>query len=153
MEINLTHKTQSGFRDYADLEKRVQVSAESVVPDVNEDIGRIASVQTQLYLKSKDLTTRGVTVTGEMENVLLYITENENTVSFLRLHRDFSLDFDLGEDPAELEAQIRLSVSNTEARVLNPRKVTVGKNSPWKQVSRRRERLFCTAGRAGEKSR
>ena len=125
MEINLTHKTQSGFRDYADLEKRVQVSAESVVPDVNEDIGRIASVQTQLYLKSKDLTTRGVTVTGEMENVLLYITENENTVSFLRLHRDFSLDFDLGEDPAELEAQIRLSVSNTEARVLNPRKVAV----------------------------
>lgn len=125
MEINLTHKTQSGFRDYADLEKRVQVSAESVVPDVNEDIGRIASMQTQLYLKSKDLTTRGVTVTGEMESVLLYITENENSVSFLSLHRDFSLDFDLGEYPAELEAQIRLSVSNTEARVLNPRKVAV----------------------------
>ena len=125
MDIIFTHKTQNAFREYADLEKRVQVSAESVVPDVNEDIGRVASVQTQLYLKSKELTARGVTATGEMETVLLYITENENQVSYLTLHRDFSLDFDLGDYPAELEAQIQLAVSNTEARVLNPRKVAV----------------------------
>ena len=125
MDIVFTNKTQSCYREFADAVKRVQVSAESVVPDTNEDIGRIASVRTQILLKSKDVTSRGVSASGELDTVLLYITEDEKAVSFLRLHRDFSVEFEAADWPLDTLAQLRLSVSNTEARVLNPRKVAV----------------------------
>lgn len=125
MDIVFTHKTQSCYREFADPVKRVQVSAESVVPDTNEDIGRIAAVRSQVLLKSKDVTSRSVMVTGELETVLLYITEDEKSVSSVRLRKEFSLELDDEEYPLDTLAQIRLSVSNTEARVLNPRKVSV----------------------------
>ena len=101
------------------------MSAESVVPDTQEDIGRIASVRSQVLLKSKDVTSRGISASGELETVLLYITEDEKKVSFLRLRRDFSLELEDGDWPLDTLAQLRLGVSNTEARVLNPRKVAV----------------------------
>ena len=125
MDIVFTHKTQSCYREFADPVKRVQVSAESVVPDTNEDIGRIASVRTQVLLKSKDVTSRGISAGGELDTVLLYITEDEKSVSSLRLRKDFSLELEETDYPLDTLAHIRLSVVNTEARILNPRKVAV----------------------------
>ena len=125
MDIVFTHKTQSCYREFADPVKRVQVSVESVVPDTREDIGRIASVRSQVLLKSKEVTSRGVSVSGELETALLYITEDEKSVSALQLSKDFSLELDEEDYPLDTLAQVRLSVSNTEARVLNPRKVAV----------------------------
>ena len=125
MDIVFTHKTQSCYREFADPVKRIQVSAESVVPDTNEDIGRIASVRSQILLKSKEVSSRGISVAGELDTVLLYITEDERSVSALRLRKDFSLELEETDYPLDTLAHVRLSVSNTEARVLNPRKVAV----------------------------
>ena len=40
-------------------------TVEAVVPDTNDDIARVASLQTMLLLKGKDISARGITVTGE----------------------------------------------------------------------------------------
>lgn len=125
MDIVFTNKMQSCYREFADPVKRIQVSAESVVPDTQEDIGRIASVRSQVLLKSKDVSSRGVFVSGELDTVLLYITEDERSVSSLRLRKEFSLELEEADYPLDTLALVRLCVSNTEARVLNPRKVAV----------------------------
>lgn len=125
MDIVFTHKTQSCYREFADPVKRIQVSAESVVPDTQEDIGRIASVRSQVLLKGKEVTSRGISVSGELDTVLLYITEDEKNVAFLRLRRDYSMELEEADYPIDTLAQVRLTVCNTEARVLNPRKVAV----------------------------
>lgn len=125
MEINFEHKSTGAYREVSHQIKRVQESAESVVPDTNDDIGRIASVQSSVLLKSKDVTGRGVTVTGEINIALIYITENENAVALLRLNKGFEMEYELGEVDPDTLAQIHLAVTNTEARVLNPRKVSV----------------------------
>ena len=125
MEISFTHTAASCYREVASPVCRVQETAESVVPDTDPDIGRVVSVRTNVLLKSKDLTSRGVQVTGEMQAALLYITESETAVSCVQLRREFSMDFELGQIQAEALTQIRLSVASTEARVLNPRKVAV----------------------------
>lgn len=125
MEINFEHKSTGAYREVSHQIKRVQESAESVVPDTNDDIGRIASVQSSVLLKSKDVTGRGVTVTGEITTALLYITESESGVAALRLTKSFEMEYELGEVDADTVAQIHLAVTNTEARVLNPRKVSV----------------------------
>lgn len=126
MEICFENKTISTCRELCRLSRVIQETAESVVPDVNDDIGRIASVQTSLFLKSKDVTARGVTVTGEACATLLYITESSRSVSFLRLTKAFTMDFEGLDTDADVQAQIKLRIQHTEARVLNPRKVMVG---------------------------
>lgn len=125
MEIKFENKLVSSYREVSHQLKRIQESAESVVPDTNDDIGRIASIHTSVLLKSKDVTSRGVQVTGEVGAVLLYITESENKVSYLRLSKSFTMEFETGEMDADTIPQINLSVTNAEARVLNPRKVSV----------------------------
>ena len=125
MEINFENKVVSTYREISHQLKRVQESAEAVVPDTNDDIGRIASVQTSVALKSKDVTARGVTVTGEASAMLLYITEKESAVSFVRVTKSFSMDYETGDLGADTIAQINLQAANAEAKVLNPRKVSV----------------------------
>lgn len=125
MDIVFSHKTQSCYRQFDDPVKRIQVSAESVVPDSQEDIGRIASVRSQVLLKGKEVTSRGISVSGELDTVLLYITEDEKAVSFLRLRKEFSMEVEESDYPIDTLALVRLTVNNTEARVLNPRKVAV----------------------------
>lgn len=125
MEICFETKTVKSFRESLHQIKRTQLSMESVVPDVNDDIGRLFSIQPSILLKSKDLTTRGASVTGELTVALLYINELENAVYDLHFTQSFSLDFDMAEPDPDLLTQIRLFVSHAEARALNPRKVSV----------------------------
>lgn len=125
MEIKFENKLVPSYREVSHQLKRIQESAETVVPDTNDDIGRIASVHTSVMLKSKDVTGRGVQVSGEVSAVLLYITESENGISYIRLSKAFAMEFETGDIEADTIAQINLSVTNAEARVLNPRKVSV----------------------------
>ena len=104
MEISFENKTANVYREIYHQTKRVQESTESVVPDTDDDIGRIASVHSWVMLKSKDLTSRGVTVSGEAVASLLYITEDQSRVSFVRLTKGFSLEYELGEMQADTVA-------------------------------------------------
>ena len=54
MEIKFENKNVSMYREISRQTKKVQESAESVVPDTDDDIGRIATVQSYVMLKSKD---------------------------------------------------------------------------------------------------
>lgn len=123
MEVSFENKTIGAYRELLRTSRVIQENAETVVPDINDDIGRIASVQTAVFLKSKDLTGRAAIVTGEISATLIYITENEKNISFLRISKPFTMDFDTSELPADAVTQIKLRIQHTEARVLNPRKV------------------------------
>lgn len=125
MEIGFENRVVSTYREISRQTKRIQETTESVVPDTNDDIGKIASVQTAVLMKSKDVTSRGVLVTGELTAALIYITESEKSVSYVRLSKSFTLEYDIGEADADALAQVALTIQNSEARVLNPRKVSV----------------------------
>lgn len=140
MEISFENKTVNIYREIYHQTKRSQESAESVVPDTDDDIGRIASVQTALMLKSKDVTTRGVIISGEATAALLYITEDQQKVSFVRLTKSFTMEYEVADIDPDTVAQVRLSIVNCETRVVNPRKVSVtfelaGELSCYKQES------------------
>lgn len=125
MEIAFDNRHIGAYREISHQLKRITETAESVVPDTNDDIGKIASVQTAVLLKSKDVTGRGVLVTGELTAALIYITESEKSVSFVRLTKPFTLEYDLPDADADALAQINLTIQNSESRVINPRKVAV----------------------------
>lgn len=140
MEIKFENKNVSMYREISRQTKKVQESAESVVPDTDDDIGRIATVQSYVMLKSKDITSRGVLISGEAVASLLYITESQESMSFVRLSKSFSVEYEVPDIESDAAAQIKLSILSTEARVINPRKVSVtfeisGELSCYKQES------------------
>lgn len=154
MEISFENKTINAYREIYHQTKRVQESCESVVPDTDEDIGRVASIQTAVMLKSKDITARGVLVSGEASAALLYITEDQQKVSFVRLVKSFSLEYEIADIAPDTVAQIALSVVNCEARVINPRKVSVtfelaGELSCYRQEDLVIDTLLPTDGHDG----
>ena len=125
MEISFENKTVNIYREIYHQTKRIQESAESVVLDTDDDIGRVASVQTNIMLKSKDVTARGVIISGEATAALLYITEDRQKVSFVRLAKSFTLEYEVADIDPDTVAQVKLSIIHCETRVLNPRKVSV----------------------------
>lgn len=154
MEISFENKTINAYREIYHQTKRVQESCESVVPDTDDDIGRVASIQTAVMLKSKDITARGVLVSGEASAALLYITEDQQKVSFVRLAKSFSLEYEIADIAPDTVAQIALSVVNCEARVINPRKVSVtfelaGELSCYRQEDLVIDTLLPTDGHDG----
>ena len=112
MEISFEGREAVVYREYAYLTRRAQETAESVVPS-------------GVLLKSKDLSSRGVTVSGEMYANILYIPEGEAGVNGIRVRRPFTLDFETEGPESETLAQVSLLLQGTDVRTVNPRKISV----------------------------
>ena len=125
MELRFEQETKEIWRECFRREDSILVELEGVVPDVNEDVGRVASVQCSVMLKSKELKGQTLVVGGEAEAVVLYITENADGVASVRLNREFEQEIALGDGVSAEEAQAVLRVARSEGRILNPRKLAV----------------------------
>ena len=125
MEIVFEKRHESCFRESARLSKRLSESVESVVPDTDEDIVKIAAVQSSVLLKSKDLNGRGVLVTGEARACVLCIVEGQKGLICLRMAKPFTAEFEITGLTGDELTQVSLAVAATDARLLNPRKLSV----------------------------
>lgn len=125
MEICFENKSSNYCSEIFRHTKRCIESAESVVPDVSDDIGKVLSVQSCVLLKSKDVTGRGVSIAGEALASILYITELGESISFMRLTKPFTIEYDVEGISADTCAQIDLAIINSETRIINPRKISV----------------------------
>ncbi len=125
MEINLNTRTVPCCRELFRQTKLVQEHAEAVVPDVNDDIGKIAWSEAQICLKSKECGLHGVSVGASADISVFYLTETRDRVLCTRFSKDFSVEFDCGGLEAENQMQVSLRVLGVQARALNPRKFGV----------------------------
>lgn len=125
MEVRLNTKTVPILQQLSAQEQQTQIDLESVVPDTRDDIGRIVTVQSTVFLKSKDITSRGLTVGGELAFSVLYITEDEKSLSILHTGQGFSMDFELPECDGERITLAQLQLKAVEARLVNPRKLSL----------------------------
>lgn len=125
MEISFESREIPIYREFLHTSRRTQESVECVVPDTDADIEKIAAVQSAVFLKSKDLTARGVTVTGELSASVLYIREGQTGLSCLSVQKPFSIEFEAEGLESEALAQITLLIQGTDARAVNPRKLSV----------------------------
>ena len=125
MQIQFENQYINAYQNLCSQTKRTQLGMEAVVPDVNDDIGRIISVQSSVLLKSKEAYSKRICISGEVHAVLLYITEGDEKVSGVRLSKPFDLEYENEEFSPDTLAQIDLTILNNEARILNPRKVAV----------------------------
>ena len=124
MELQFEAGTRRIWRECLHTEEKRLVELEGVVPDVSDDVGRIAAIRCTARMTSKELTGRGLRVTGEVEAVLLCITENADAVQSVRLTKAFETEIDAPGLTAD-EGQAFPRVLRAEGRVLNPRKLGV----------------------------
>lgn len=126
MEILIQENTEAAYRDAAHLTGQSTVAMESVVPDTKDDIGRILSVRPALFLKSRELNGRSVTVRAQASVGIIYLNAAENAVEAFPAGQDFSISFDLPPE-AEEDAltQVTLGICGVQTRVLNSRKLSI----------------------------
>ena len=125
MQIQFENQYIKSFQQFSVQTSRVQIGMEAVVPDVNDDIGQIVSVQSSVFLKSKEAFSKRICISGEVQSVLIYITEEDNQISSVKLSKTFDLEYEENAFDPDTRSQIRLKILNTEARIINPRKVSV----------------------------
>lgn len=125
MEISFDSREIVVYKEFSYQTRRVQESAESVVPDTDADIEKLAAVQSGIFLKSKDLTARGVLISGELAASVLYIRDGQAGVSGIRVRKPFTIEYDVENPESEALTQVSLFVQGTDVRVINPRKISV----------------------------
>ena len=126
MDISFESREIPIYSEYFHQARRIQETAECVVPDTDADIEKIAAVQSEIFLKSKDLSARGVLVSGEVNATVFYIRDGREGLSFLTIRKPFSLEYELEAPESETLAQVVLLMQGTDVRMVNPRKIAVG---------------------------
>lgn len=125
MEISFDSRETAVYREFSRQSRRALENVESVVPDTDADIEKIASVQSAVFLKSKDLSARGIMIAGELSASVLYIGDGQSGLSGIRVRQPFSMEFETDCPESETLAQIRLLVQGCDVRVVNPRKIAL----------------------------
>ena len=124
MEICFEKKCIDIFAERVHQLKSCTETVETVVPDTNDDIARVASLRSMLLLKGKDISSGRVIITGELLAWLLYVSES-GAVQSVQLSQEFSIEYEADIMLDEKLSQVKLFVNAAETRVLNPRKVAV----------------------------
>ena len=135
MKIALKGPSISSCSEAFRQTKQIQEQAECIVPDVYEDIGKIAFAQAQLYLKSKEAADHTVSIGAAAEISVFYITERRDRVRCLSFTKNFEIAFDSPAIVPDAELQVSLCCKGVQARAVNPRKISA-------QLAVRSE-LFC----------
>lgn len=123
MEIDLIQREIPVWQAERLPRRRTTLSAESVIPDTQQDVKYILSVRGDLLLKGKDLSPQGVSVSGEARATVLYLAEDGVSLGTLRLSKPFTLDFETPDPDENALPRLSWRLSGLEARILNPRKL------------------------------
>lgn len=125
MNINFDNRSVPVYKQLGYQTKAIQEMCETVVPDTEEDIGNIVTVQSSVLLKGKDNTGRGVLITGEVYASVIYVNEVKDKISYIKLKRAFTIEYELNEVTPDMLSHINLRLVSSEARLINPRKISV----------------------------
>lgn len=128
MQRTFECKTVPCCRELARQSKTIQEHFEFVVPDVNEDIGRICFASAQLCLKGKEITSHGVILSASADICVYYIGESRNCMQCVSTVRELSLDVDCQLPDCDVTAQTALSCRSIQIRAVNPRKIAAEMN-------------------------
>lgn len=125
MDLDLQRTTIDGYRLAMDLILSQEETAESIVPDSYPDISRIISTSAMAFLTAKQLNRGSLKVMGTIQVCVLYIPDGDSSPKSLRIKIPFQC---AGNDPKVNEEQFFHSFVmsvDTDARILNPRKLFI----------------------------
>lgn len=124
MEVKLLQKEKTFWILSERIRKRIQVSAELVIPDTMEDVKSIVWTRGCLLLKGKEPEIHAFSAAGEaLANILLLTDKDE--LELLNLRKSFESSFEVREIDTDALPQLSWYIQSIQSRLLNPRKLSV----------------------------
>ncbi len=124
MKIDLNGRSISCCREIFRQRKLVSEQAESIVPDVLDDVGQISHAEAQVCLISKEIEKDGIRIGARAEICVFYITEDRERIRNIKFSKDLQLFFECASVPADGIVHVAFACRQVQARALNPRKIT-----------------------------
>ena len=124
MEVKLLQNEIPIWQIGDPIQKKAQFSAEMVIPDTVEDGKDVVWAKGGLFLKSKEPGLHSVTIAGEAWASVLILTET-GCLEPVRVSKNFEISFEGETEDTEALPQISWYLSPVQARLQNPRKLSV----------------------------
>lgn len=156
MDISLERRGLSRYREVFKDTSYCELSADCVVPDTQGDILKILKCTPTVRLKSKEINSDSVEMSGELSGEILYVPESGVGISVLSFVIPFENETHIRDSDCAQHCVAELSVIAADVRLLNPRKVsikaelqikmrcyTADEMSFYPAVAEKPEKLFC----------
>ena len=124
MDFSLSQERRDYYKRLDALSVRGEFSAESVVPDTQEDILRVLSAVGCAKIRSKTAAGGALKLTGEVSAAVLYVPESGQGAASISASVPFSFEIQYGDSGEALPVAF-VRAASIEAQILNPRKVLV----------------------------
>lgn len=125
MELELKKNVMQCYQQILDTTLLQEETQEAIVPDACPDMARIISVSGQICLSEKEVSSGEVNVTGHIDTIVLYESEEGGDVQKIALRLPFRAQVSVENLGAGDDVFVVPSLGKGEARMLNPRKVLV----------------------------
>lgn len=125
MELELQKDHFACYRVFSEVCQTHEESTEIAVPEHCMDLSRIVDAGACLLLRSHELTDGRLSVTGSIRVSVLYMAEEAPGLRSFETTLPFEQDFDTRLDPLSCDVALRGSICTCEARLLNPRKLSL----------------------------
>ncbi|MCL1807585.1 MAG: DUF3794 domain-containing protein [Oscillospiraceae bacterium] len=122
--MELRKQTFLYYQTVLDAVSAPEVGADVIVPDLFPDMARIVDTVGQACVKETVLRDDRLDLTGLARISLLYLPDGEDGLRKLEASIPFNHVFD-GRFPANSEVHYDVKLLDTEARAVNPRKVSI----------------------------
>lgn len=124
MEIKLTRVEARNYVPRLRLNRTLPISGELVVPDTVEDLNEVFSLRGMPLLKEKELSGGVLRLNGELKGTALALDQKGELVA-VPFTRPFTLEEPVEGELREELCQVALRLSFAEARLSNPRKLSL----------------------------
>lgn len=125
MDITMDFKSINSYQKVFSGENVCKLSSDAVIPDTFDDISRLLGTEFSYKIISKDALFGKVTISGELEAVSLFVSENNEKPESLRTVMPFSADFSCDDIDSASIPVASIKITASDCRELNPRKLGI----------------------------
>ena len=131
---------------------QAEESIDSIIPDTLSDVERILDVSALVMVREKQPRQDALSIRLHAVVTVLYLPENDNTVSSVQIPMTFSIVDTVENITPASELLCIVSDSHAQARMINPRKLSVQLSAAVKVSSYDNVRELITTGVSGDGS-
>lgn len=125
MDISMDFSSINSYQKVYTGESVCKLSSDAVIPDTYEDISRLLGTEFSYKIISKDALFGKVSISGELEAVSLFVSENSDKPSSLRTVMPFTADFSCDDIDSASIPVASIKIIASDCRELNPRKIGI----------------------------
>ena len=125
MEINALNKNVPSFTKTPVRVKQLRETVETIVPEKNKDVAKIAAVSAYTELKGKESFGNRLTLSFDVCADIICLSENCTAPEKLSVRKTIEAEFECDSPVQEKLSHVELSMTNYEARLINPRKTAI----------------------------